>query len=47
MAASKKKAISLGLKLEIIASIEKGEKQTSVCQRLGLAKTTVNTIGRP
>ena len=44
--ASKKKAITASQKLEIVASIESGEKQSSVCQRLGLAKTIVNTIWR-
>ena len=42
--ASKKKSISIKEKLQIIESIEKGEKQASVGQRLGLTKTTVNTI---
>ena len=42
--ATSKKTISFHQKLDIIASIEKGEKQISVCQWLSLAKTTVNTI---
>ena len=41
---SKKKAISIKEKLEIIDSIDKGEKQSSVSQHLGLTKSTVNTI---
>ena len=44
--ATKKKAITASQKMEIIASIESGEKQSSLCKRLGLAKTTVNTIWR-
>ena len=32
--------------MEIIVSIESGEKQASVCKRLGLAKTTVSSIWR-
>ena len=32
-----KKAITASQKLEIIASIESEEKQSSVCQQLGLA----------
>lgn len=42
--ATKKKAISIKEKLGIVDSIGKGEKQASISQRLGLAKTTVNTI---
>ena len=42
--ANKKKSISLKEKQQIIESIEKGEKQASVGQRLGLTKSTVNTI---
>ena len=42
--ATKKKAISIKEKLAIIERIGEGEKQSSVCQQLGLAKTTVNTI---
>ena len=42
--ASKKKAISIKEKLEIIDSIDKGEKQSSISQHLGLTKLTVNTI---
>ena len=41
-----KKAISLKEKLAIITKkeVEAGEKQSQVCQPLGLAKTTVRTI---
>ena len=42
--ASKKKAISIKEKLEITDSIDKGEKQSSISQCLGLTKSTVNTI---
>ena len=44
--ATSRKALSVGEKLDNIASIKKGEKQASVCQRLSLIKTTVNTIWR-
>ena len=44
--AMQKKAITAGQKLEIIASIESGERQASVCKRLDLAKTTVSSIWR-
>ena len=44
MASGKKNSISLKDKLQIISRIEKGEKQTEVCQTLGLPKTTVNMI---
>ena len=40
--ATSKKAISFRQKLDIIASIEKGEEQKSVCQQLSLTKATVN-----
>ena len=43
MAAS---TICFGQKQEIIVSIEKGETQPPVCQRLGLVETTVSTIWR-
>ena len=45
-ASAKKNSISLKDKLQIISRIEKGEKQTDVCQTLSLPKTTVNTIWR-
>ena len=45
-ASAKKNSISLKDKLQIILRIEKGEKQTDVCQTLSLPKTTVNTIWR-
>ena len=32
--------------MEIIVSIESGERQASVCKLLGLAKTTVSSIWR-
>lgn len=31
-------------RVDIIVSIEKGEKQASACERLGLAKTTIDMI---
>ena len=42
--ASGKKTISVAEKQKIIQSIEGGEKQSSICARLNLAKSTVNTI---
>ena len=46
MASGKKKSIALKDKLQIISRIEKGEKQTGVCQTLGLLKTTISMIWR-
>lgn len=42
--AAKRTGISMKEKLDLIDSIERGEKQASASQRLGLPKTTVNTI---
>ena len=46
-ASANNNSISLKNKLQnILRIIEKGEKQTDVCQTLGLPKTMVNTIWR-
>ena len=37
-------SLSARVKIEIIADIERGEKQSAVCSRLSLPKTTVSTI---
>ena len=42
--ATKKKAITASQKMEIIASIKSGEKQSSLYKWVGLAKTAVNTV---
>ena len=41
---SSKQSLSARVKIEIIADIEKGEKQSAVYSRLSLPKTTVSTI---
>lgn len=41
---AKRKALSFELKLEVIACLEKGEKQIDVCRKLGLAGSTVRGI---
>ena len=41
---SSKKSLSVRVKIEIISNIEKGEKQATICKRLGLPKTTVSSI---
>eukprot|EP00731_Ephydatia_muelleri_P001316 Em0001g1316a len=46
MAARKKRAIVASVKHEIIAKIECGERQSSICRELSLSKTTVNSIWR-
>eukprot|EP00731_Ephydatia_muelleri_P031162 Em0022g676a len=46
MAARKKRAIVASVKHEIIAKIERGERQSSICRELSLSKTTVNNIWR-
>ena len=46
MAARKKRAIVASVKHEIIAKIERGERQSSICRELSLSKTTVNSIWR-
>lgn len=33
-------------KLEIVANLQNGGKQASICMRLDLTKTTVSTIGK-
>ena len=46
MATNSRLQLTSRQKLDIISSIENGEKQASVCQRHSLSKTTVNTIWR-
>ena len=46
MAARKERAIVASVKHEIIAKIERGERQSSICRELSLSKTTVNSIWR-
>lgn len=41
---AKRKALSIEEKLEIVESLEKGEKQCDLCKRLGLVKSTVGSI---
>ena len=44
MATNSKTSLTVQNKVDIITCIEKGEQQTSVCERLNIPKTTINSI---
>ncbi|KAH9374468.1 hypothetical protein HPB48_012474 [Haemaphysalis longicornis] len=44
MSTAKRKQISLLDKLEIVSDVDSGQKQTTVAEKFGLSRKTVNTI---
>ena len=44
MVTNSKKPLSIRQRIDLITRIEKGEPQTSVCKRLNISKSTVNSI---
>ena len=44
MATNSKKSLTIRQRIDLITRIENGEPQTSVCKRLNISKSTVNSI---